>query len=58
MEMFAESDEEEGMAYTWQQQTGHGTVSPTAGDEADDAELLAAALKEDDEPEDNSVTAI
>jgi hypothetical protein len=39
MEMFAESDEEE-------------------GDEADDAELLAAALKEDDEPEDNSVTAI
>ena len=30
----------------------------TAGDEADDAELLAAALKEDDEPEDNSVTAI
>ena len=28
------------------------------GDEADDAELLAAALKEDEEPEDNSVTAI
>lgn len=28
------------------------------GDEADEAQLLAAALKEDEEPEDNSVTAI
>ena len=29
-----------------------------SGDEADEAQLLAAALKEDEEPEDNSVTAI
>ena len=33
-------------------------VCMRAGDDADDAELLAAALKEDEEPEDNSVTAI
>lgn len=39
--------------------SGHLTcVSDCAGDEADDAELLAAALRDDEEPEDNSVTAI
>ena len=57
MEMFADvSDEEEGKwCLPCEQCLLHDYYT---GDEADDAELLAAALKEDEEPEDNSVTAI
>lgn len=43
---------------TQQLSTGCLLCDVYLGDEADEAQLLAAALKEDEEPEDNSVTAI
>lgn len=59
MEMFADvSEEEEGQCAYHSLGVHVSLCDVCSGDEADEAQLLAAALKEDEEPEDNSVTAI